>query len=418
MLAEALRDWLPGVLQLVQPWMSTVDMQKGARWTIDLATELQQSKVGIICVTADNQAAPWMLFEAGALSKIVDTQYVIPYLLNLTPTEIQGPLVQFQAAVANRDDTFKLVSTINRLLDGAALSDDALLRSFGKWWPDLERCIGEIPPTVAQRHSPRQDRELLEELLDLTRQNTREQIERAGIAEYTAILRQRDMMTMTHQLLGPLIAISNALTVASDATDTQSTSLIEYAQALVEDAIAMSHGIATAFAAEEGRYPTLARDVIDVPGEVRRLASRIKQTNARDDLRFSFRQSELFPKLTLDLETFKSVLYSLVHNIVKYADTDSEVAFDFAVSHSRRDPSLRIMSVGAPIAASERELIFDKFVRGAQVEHGRLYRGVGLGLWIARQLMRQLGGDVALELIDGQPRVAIFVLYFGPEPTL
>lgn len=48
MLAEALRDWLPSVLQLVQPWMSAVDMQMGTRWNADLAQELQNAKVGII----------------------------------------------------------------------------------------------------------------------------------------------------------------------------------------------------------------------------------------------------------------------------------------------------------------------------------------------------------------------------------
>src|SRR3954453_6077844 len=101
--AAALREWLPGVLQFVRPWMSAVDMQTGTRWNADLAKELELAQVGIICVTSDNQSAPWMLFEAGALLKIVDSSNVIPYLLNLGPGEVEGPLVQFQAAIANRE---------------------------------------------------------------------------------------------------------------------------------------------------------------------------------------------------------------------------------------------------------------------------------------------------------------------------
>ena len=117
-LAEVLRDWLPAVLQAVEPWMSAEDVAKGARWSALLAGELAQAKVGILCLTPDNLAAPWMLFEAGALSKTLEQTLVCPYLLGLRPADLGGPLVQFQAAEANRADTRRLVRTINAELAG------------------------------------------------------------------------------------------------------------------------------------------------------------------------------------------------------------------------------------------------------------------------------------------------------------
>jgi hypothetical protein len=50
----------------------------------------------------ENQVAPWILFEAGALAKTIESTFVVPYLIDLEPPNInRGPLKQFQAKRAN-----------------------------------------------------------------------------------------------------------------------------------------------------------------------------------------------------------------------------------------------------------------------------------------------------------------------------
>lgn len=71
-LAEALRQWLPAVLQFVKPYFTPSDIEKGARWGSDILSELSESDIGIICLTKENQNMPWILFEAGAISKNFD----------------------------------------------------------------------------------------------------------------------------------------------------------------------------------------------------------------------------------------------------------------------------------------------------------------------------------------------------------
>jgi hypothetical protein len=75
-LAEAIRDWLPGVLQLVTPYFTPADIEKGGRWASDIAKELSSSELGILCITRDNIHSDWILFEAGALSKSLDKSFV------------------------------------------------------------------------------------------------------------------------------------------------------------------------------------------------------------------------------------------------------------------------------------------------------------------------------------------------------
>ena len=167
--AETLREWLPNVLQAVEPWMSAEDIEKGARWSSEVATELSSTKAGILCVTPDNLEAPWLNFEAGALSKTLEKTFVSPYLINLRPSDLKGPLVQFQATEANKLDTRRLVGTLNKALDDSALSEKQLDKTFEIWWPELESSLQEIRSAKAPQRPQRADREILEEILALVR---------------------------------------------------------------------------------------------------------------------------------------------------------------------------------------------------------------------------------------------------------
>lgn len=119
--AEALHDWLPNVIQTVRPWVSLADIEKGTRWSTDIAAQLEECRIGLICLTPENLSAPWLLFEAGALSKTLEKTFVCPYLVNLQPADVRGPLSQFQMTTAEKEETRKLLHTINKALGEQAL---------------------------------------------------------------------------------------------------------------------------------------------------------------------------------------------------------------------------------------------------------------------------------------------------------
>ncbi|MCB1020844.1 MAG: hypothetical protein KDC27_13005 [Acidobacteria bacterium] len=180
-LACVFREWLPSVVQSVQPYVSSEDIDKGARWSTDIAKELDSATFGVLFVTRQNLAAPWVHFEAGALSKTIDKAFVSPFLFGVKRSEVQGPLLQFQSTISDRDDVLKLVKSINaRCPDGERLSVDRLEKAFQVWWPELEKGLSglESDTTVdapkATPHSANAKVEaMLEEILELTRRQQR-----------------------------------------------------------------------------------------------------------------------------------------------------------------------------------------------------------------------------------------------------
>src|SRR4051794_7753881 len=101
--ARALRGWLPLVIQAIDPWMSEHDIGSGQRWSLEIASQLDVSNFGVICATRENQASPWLNFEAGALAKKLTDSFVCPYLVDLDFSDLTGPLAQFQARKATEE---------------------------------------------------------------------------------------------------------------------------------------------------------------------------------------------------------------------------------------------------------------------------------------------------------------------------
>jgi hypothetical protein len=154
--------------------MSDSDIQRGAQWASTLTTALEDARFGVVCITPENMQAPWLMFEAGALAKAVaEETFVSPYLLNVTPTQLQGPLSLFQATRANKDDTRKLLESINRRLGDQARTERDLDELYQALWPRLEQEITDAGAMPGETVSPRTTDDILSEILELSRQTAR-----------------------------------------------------------------------------------------------------------------------------------------------------------------------------------------------------------------------------------------------------
>jgi two-component system, OmpR family, sensor histidine kinase KdpD len=94
-----------------------------------------------------------------------------------------------------------------------------------------------------------------------------------------------------------------------------------------------------------------------------------------------------------DPDLLRLAISQLLDNACKYSRSGSDV--DLIISRQDGHISLRVLSTGAPILASESARIFDRFYRG--VDARRMTAGTGLGLYVARKIAIAHGGNLELD---------------------
>jgi len=233
-------------------------------------------------------------------------------------------------------------------------------------------------------------------------------------AKATKRKREQELRAITHQLRSPLYAIIGALSgIKREPLEDATREMLDLARAIVEDAHDLCYGTLTAFALEAGQDTAFGIDRIDAPSEIRKICNRLQKTSrdSRHPLSFSYKEAHDFPALQMDRHVFTSVLYSLIHNAIKYADQNSEIFLECRLNSRKTEAHLKVKSVGEPIRPREADLIFEKFRQGRIIARGRHHDGLGLGLWVARKLMHATGGNLTVKISTEQPRLSVFIMH-------
>ena len=171
--ADLLKTWIEQCIQSADVFFSRDDIEKGERWDARLTSELNTSNFGIVCLTKENIGAPWIHFEAGALSKMLDAK-VNTLLIGINVSDIKGPLSTFQATRLEEDDMYKLLTTINKIQE-KPLTEEKLKTAFSAFWPDFIKSANKLQQEYSKNSAEAKStkkiniEEAIEEILQLTR---------------------------------------------------------------------------------------------------------------------------------------------------------------------------------------------------------------------------------------------------------
>ncbi len=102
-----------------------------------------------------------------------------------------------------------------------------------------------------------------------------------------------------------------------------------------------------------------------------------------------------------DLDRSVEVLQNILENAIKYGD-GHEITIHFAEEENCQ--LITVKSSGCTLTEDELPHIFDSFRRGA---NARNIQGSGLGLYICRQLMHRMNGEIFAQIADGSMLVTV-----------
>lgn len=95
-----------------------------------------------------------------------------------------------------------------------------------------------------------------------------------------------------------------------------------------------------------------------------------------------------------DFDRAVEVMENLLENAMKYGD-GKQISIDFYEEDYCQ--VIRVFNTGEPVPGTELPHLFDSFYRGSNAEN---QQGNGLGLYIARQMMHKMGGEIFAEICE------------------
>ncbi len=203
------------------------------------------------------------------------------------------------------------------------------------------------------------------------------------------------MAVVTHELKTPLASIRLFAEMLEDGR-VEASQLAEYYSLLSGEAGRLSLLIENVldlgriergergYDRREHRLDDLVGDAVEV----------LRPVVERDGLRFEVDFGAAETRVLVDRGAILQALLNVIDNARKYAHRGERLELSTRVSAGVCEVVVRDHGPGIPVA--ERERIFGRFERGALPQHDRL-PGVGLGLHLARSMLRAHGGDLRCE---------------------
>ena len=222
--------------------------------------------------------------------------------------------------------------------------------------------------------------------------------------------------TMSHELRTPINVILGYAEMTADAAHTSPSDVAHFAgriQRSAAELLELVNATLDLGRMESGRdelqvAPVVLDDLLrEIEGEVEALAT------ARN-LTMTWHNALGRTAIVSDRVKLKTIVKNLVGNAIKYTPHGSIVV---EIEHTDGMLVLRVRDTGIGIAPEHLSAIFEMF-RQVDSSTTRAVGGVGLGLYIVRQLLDRLGGSIAVDSTPGVGSVFTVRVPIGQDAAL
>lgn len=210
--------------------------------------------------------------------------------------------------------------------------------------------------------------------------------------------------SVSHELKTPLASISATVTgLLQDEAGTDPARVASELSAVEADVERLDRSIGDLLDISrlEARTWTASKDRYDI-GEI--IGSVVSWLPGQTRGRIRYAVPDDLPCACVDFSQVARALHNVLENALAYSGPDEPVEIG---ARSARDGILVwVRDAGPGIPDQEKQLVYDKFYRGAA--GSRRGSSTGLGLTVAKELIRANGGTIWVE--DAEPRGAVFMI--------
>jgi two-component system sensor histidine kinase KdpD len=232
----------------------------------------------------------------------------------------------------------------------------------------------------------------------LERVRMEEAANRADAARQSEEFKSTLLDAIAHEFKTPLTSIKAASTSMLSDSPTLSPQFRELAAIIDEETDRMNQLVTEAVRMSQidaGKI-RLERESIDVAQFLKKILDQFESQAAGRTVRLN--PSPNLPLVSADPELLSLALRQVIDNALKYSPAGSPIGIVADLEGDR--VVIRVHDRGPGIPERERERIFDKFYRRGAVRDR--VPGTGLGLYIAREILRTHGGDLWIETEPGE----------------
>lgn len=125
-------------------------------------------------------------------------------------------------------------------------------------------------------------------------------------------------------------------------------------------------------------------------------------------------QGDLKANVFADKARINQVLVNLISNAIKYSPDADKIIVTLKKTKEKVIVSIQDFGMGIPKAEQDR--IYERFFRAKGKKEGKI-PGLGLGLFISSEVVKQHGGDLWVDSIEGKGSTFHFFLPIGKKNT-
>mgnify|MGYP006273018907 CR=1 FL=1 len=254
------------------------------------------------------------------------------------------------------------------------------MRSFGE---DID--LREIEPVHG---APYEVQHLYENFFSMARQVEEAQEQSEEISRTKSDF----ISTAAHQLRTPLTGIRwtlEALSKDEHLTD-EHKEMLKSALEKNRHLVSIVRTLLDVSAIESGRYKYNFA-AVEMPVLVDEVIEELEEHAERQGVHVQFKLPEYAPDVWADRERIRWVLINLIENAIRYTPQGGSVTV--SITPELRHLYIYVRDTGIGIPQDERGSIFERFYRGSNAAKMQ-NEGNGLGLYVARNVVRDHGGDL------------------------